>query len=268
MEERYIICDTNVWLDLASNPRLFNAVIDNKLKLVPTAIALKELVTKKRTIEGKNGQVFTCMRRFMSDARIYMPFIHLFRTAKQLVLDSEFLELNRKIVQNLHNRVPFQSEDRIKKKFSEDFEAFKNLRLYFNEQVQNRRNDYNPKVDVFDTFYSRSLPSLVNLLNEGIALENNSNEIKVEVSKIDLFLRTALYFDWTKITESIKTVKDYEDNDFNDIFNLIYVAPGELFWTVESRRKQNFKKAIIDSGNESFLFDPNEEWNKYLTNRY
>ena len=264
MEKRLIICDTNVWYNLAESPQLFNLVIDRDLHLVPTALALKELITNDRTVDGKNGQVFTFLRRFMSNARVYLPFVYLYREQKGLSPEQDYIQFNKSVVENFHKRVPVHSGNALKDRFDRDFQSFKNLRAQINEIVQEKRNEYKPEEDDFERFYERSLPSIVDLLSSLVAKVDEAKEVQLDISKIEVFLRTILYFDWTKLTQSSKTVGNYKDNDFNDLFNLLYLREGELFWTFESRSKQNFKKAMIDSGNEAYLFDPDEEWNQYL----
>jgi hypothetical protein len=267
MEERYIICDTNVWYYLASNTRLFNNAVEEKLKLVPTAIALREIFTNQRTLAGKNDHVLVYLRRYLKFARIYMPGIYLYRKAKSLATNEDDFQLYRRIVYDYHKRNSVVLKGELPAQFQLNFESFVGLSETLNEEISKLRLTYDPVEDSFEKFYLHSEILLLKIINDLVVNANKTNDVVIQSKEIGLFLKTMLYFDWSKLTIHEKSLRSYEPNDFNDLFNLLYLNEGELFWTFEKKGKQNFKKAIVDSGNESYLFDPNEDWNKYLTNR-
>lgn len=260
-----IICDTNVWYNMAEYPKLFNAVIDNRLQLVPTGISLKELITNPKTLDGKNNQVFTCLRRFMSDARIYLPFIQFYNETHSIRPKEEDLVIINTNVENFHKRKEVANREELHKKFTQDFNSFNVLKEKINASVLKKREEFNAQNDSFENFYSASLPMISEVFEDIINQLNKVEGFKINEELYRPFFKTLLYFDWTKITENLKTASFYKTNDFNDVFNLCYLRQGELFWTFENRKKKNFKKAMIDVGLEDYLFDKNEEWNKYLT---
>lgn len=68
-------------------------------------------------------------------------------------------------------------------------------------------------------------------------------------------------FDWTKIELLVAAMKEsskklttgltFKKNDWNDLLQLAYVQPGNLYWTKEKR----WKRIITDSGMEHYLYE-------------
>lgn len=72
-------------------------------------------------------------------------------------------------------------------------------------------------------------------------------DVKVEWGHVQLFQDT--YDEWLMQLSRIDNLR-MTNNDWIDVFNLVYVKPGEYYWTKDEKKTKNF---IIDSGNDDYL---------------
>lgn len=247
-----IICDTNIWYGLGNGSIVF-AEQGPKVSLIPTYIVIDELIHSKYSISNlpylREG--IKAVKKKRSNLLLYPPMIFLLK-----LMDKTFEYNAQAIHGNILKAIErFANGGEVKIEKANDFEAYLELRKSGLIEYCNAVNTNAPELrkKISDRKKYR--------------LRDNSHEIK---GLINDFIEESRYsnfkipegFDWSKVELFIKTfgqlIKDIltterklEANDLFDVFQLVYVKPGQRFWTKDIR----LKRLIIESGLDHYLFD-------------
>jgi len=251
-----VITDTNIWYGISDKDI---QEISEKYKLCVPIIVINELYTSRNL--WKSEYTFNLLKKAVKailENLQYIEFIHFdpFEyMLKQTALDLkprlsliDYISDLQALLQLEYNQVKeirphrgdisdltnFINEKSIeyKKLVDSNKQKFKKLdtKKYTENLILSWANDNLKMIGISST-------ELFNLSHE-------KNELLVDT--FDDILR--------EVSKSDKKIKD---NDWIDIFNLTYVAKGDLYWTMEKSKLRH----IENSGNKHYLFKRNFSYN-------
>lgn len=245
-----IITDTNIWYGI-SNEDILEISVNHKLCV--SIIVINELYTSPNL--WKSETTFIMLKKAIKsilDNIEHIEFIHFdpfeyllkqnVHNLKPRLSLIEYLSDLQALVQLQYNQVKELRPDRgdisgltnyinekskeYKKLIDSDKEKFKklNTKIYTEKLILSWANDNLETIGIKE----QKISTLVHEKNE--LLLNSFDDMLREVSK---------------------SGKKIKDNDWIDIFNLTYVAKGDLYWTKEKSKL----KHIENSGSKHYVFD-------------
>ena len=253
MTKKRIITDTNIWYRI-SNEEIRN--ISKDYQLVVPIILLNEIYTSpnitisENTFKDQKKAVNAIIENLIYIEFIeYYPFHFLLKNShyelKQQQYSKFYIEEFRAI-----SKLKYENVQNISTKRVDISVLTKNINetSYVYKQLINKNLETKTKFKKFNTLeFTESL--ILKYANDILEVENtNFPKIIKLSSENEIFLKT---FDKLLREVSANTTKKVEDNDWVDIFNLIYVGNNDLYWTKEKSKK----KLVIESGLENYLFE-------------
>ena len=253
MTKKKIITDTNIWYTI-SNEEIFN--ISKDYQLVVPVIVLNEIYTSpnislsEETFENLKKAVNRILQNLNCLEFIeYYPFHYLLKNSYSEIKreqNSKFYidEFNALVKLNYET---VKNKSAIRGDISGLTEHINNTSLSY-KKVINKNLESKTKFKKINTLeLTESL--ILKYVNEILEIEDvNFPKINELTTENELLLKT---FDKLLREVSTVTTKKIEDNDWFDIFNLIYVGKDDLYWTHEVSKK----KLIIDLGLENYLYE-------------
>ena len=252
MMRKRIITDTNIWYGI-STQEIIN--ISKDYQLVIPIILLNEIYTSpnissnEREFENLKKAVNTILQNLKHIEIIeFYPFQYLL---KNLYPDIKKAQNSKFYIDEFKALVKLNYDD-VKDKGAQRGDI-SGLTDYINKtsmgykKIINKNLESKTKFKKLDTLkLTESL--ILKYANDILGTENENfpkiNELTIEN---ELLLKT---FDELLRDVSTITTKKIEDNDWVDIFNLIYIGNDDLYWTHEVSKKN----LIIKSGLENYLY--------------
>nr|WP_315220209.1 hypothetical protein [uncultured Flavobacterium sp.] len=245
-----IITDTNIWYDLNSTEVL--EISKNYILVIPI-IVLNELYTSPNLWRSKDK--FDKLKKAVKtiiDNKAKIEFIEL-DPFEFLLHDIFPINKSRLNLQEYLNALTELT--------TLEFEQVKDIRIDrydisgFTNFINEKSIDYKKRVDSDKGKFKRL--NTLGYMEKYILMLANDNLAQVDSSypkmeslnnnKFEMLINT---FDEMFREVSRSTMK-LEDNDWIDIFNMTYVAKGELYWTKEKSKLRHIKSA----GCEQYLFN-------------
>lgn len=248
-----IICDTNIWYDYGYN----NLTIEGTrhLPLVPTYLSITELLITEGIADNIKllRPSVQAIFHFQKFAILDSPLIHIAKLngyksnncidkgLENLLKGSELIAKGHEVATDKVDA--FRSYvDGHKKKFDEAAIIFNDMALSIKAKIPNkpsliahRKED---TIEINKQFISHIVGSVVG---------NQKILDGFDFNKIELLLYTMDHF----FKELETTGRKMQPNDWNDLFFLSYVQPGDYFWTHENK----WKKLITEAGMEKYLYE-------------
>lgn len=241
-----IICDVNVWYNIASGN--INVEEIEKLKLIGTAVNITEIANSSYLVDDLEflKKVIYSLTKYHSQIYISSPFDHIIS-----VFDKAFVP-NDSFNQELLNGFSLLTEiDSFDDTSDNDWTGIrelirktKNNKNYIaeiiNDVLNHTQNEIKTKhiKKTYPKFcHKDSWKKFFILLISNYSKEYYNKEftIKVEDKRwifLDFFLTVwAEYFKQLDVQFGSK----FHDNDIHDLFNLVYVQPRMKYWTHEKR---------------------------------
>lgn len=250
-----IITDTNIWYNITQKE--FEKIKSKKHKLFIPIIVLNEIYTSpniylnaktfnkaKKAIENilkyENNVEFIDLNPFEYLLKQIMPdyktpntiefYIKEFKALAQLNFDDvKYNHIERFDISGLTNFINEQSKE---------------YKLLINKNKETKKN--------FKKFSTKKLTEnlILKYANENLQ-EVNNNFPKIDKLEEENKL-LLLVFD-NLLREVSKSGKKIKNNDWVDIFNLVYVGKSDLYWTKE----KNKQKLIVETKSEKHLYENN-----------
>lgn len=259
-----IICDTNIWYDIAEN-RIDQKEFRN-VNLYGTAVNVSEIASTPNIIGNLSlvrGAICS-LKRFHYLIISTNPFDHLisiFDSSIKLNDESTIKLLNAfEIFQKINDFSDLSNDDWnvVKEKISKNESNIQYITNIVNKilhQTQNHiKSNHLKKIYSFGDFNDSWKPFFA-LIISNYSKNYYNKEILVKEddprwNRLDFFITT-----WSEYFKSldIQNGRRFHDNDWHDLFNLVYVQPEFKFWTSE---KRSWSKVIRE----------NKKLNKYLFN--
>jgi len=251
-----IICDTNIWYNIADRIIPPNHFVKNNL--IITQVVIQELCTSPRTLTKSNLLVETCgaICLFAKEATLYNPYNYLINNYADDTETSKIIYQICDIAQRHSLAKSLLNNDNLLRNSLE-----KTLKAYFAERQRSTKSfekfisDFRQKNNLYDKNIIRRSKNIDTLAYRKQLIINFFGYTKEDASRIkwnqhELFLKT---FDhWMKELET--GAKVYKDNDWEDYLNLIYVLPNMKYWTHEKK----WILMIWDSGMGDSLYRDDE----------
>lgn len=227
-----VICDTNIWYDLASG----EISLDSKgLNFTPTFVNLDEIATSPKLldeIEKSRGAIRAMMK---AKTGIFIPplqYVAMISDPK-IKYDvreeiPELLDATEKIAKG-HSILQDKKEGMAEwmEASREPFREFANVLM---NQVEKVREQI---TDIRNHRKNSSIDGYRKLLCQWVktALNIEINPTEMDWSELELFEKTWMAF----FTELEVSKMKFNPNDFYDIFNLVYVSKRDLYFTKDKK---------------------------------
>jgi hypothetical protein len=240
-----IICDTHIWYGIEAG----NIIIDDGKELVASFLNLTELVTTGK-IEYDYDRIQRISKRMIQSKNIALNPLHPF--AHIHFLFYKILEEKNELVKSFENlgnglKITEEGKERI-------LEFAKGIVL-LKEKASKTVNSAAAKAKL----KSKSLKHIREQDLTPAIRQQTVKQVNDHFKRPVIELST---FNWKKLELFIETYKTWtiklatgeykaEVNDWIDLYQLVYVQPGNLYWTKESK----WKKIIIDAGVGHYLFE-------------
>lgn len=252
-----VICDTNIWYELYDNPSLLNQL--NHIELVLTFNSLNEF---RRSYNSKNPTLYQGVAKAIINFHDEYFYLNPFQYIKKLdhgnwqpkvehgkgILDelNKLAEMPNELVVQ-HVQQIGEDLDTVIKESHENLEEGNSA---INDLLQSIRKSISkiPKDDYRQFDMKNDLIDLISLLVK----EDTGVEVspRFDWTQLELFLAvTECYFKDLALSTNAKI----KQNDWIDLFNLIYVNPGMKYWTRENKWIQIIKRVDL----EPYLFEIN-----------
>lgn len=252
MEERKtVICDTSVWYHMAEGKITPDEYRD--YKLIGTFMNAYEFsrtpaIVEKRDIWKAATSLFF---ELSSNFRCLDPVNHM-KKVSNLNFDNlserHILKILR-MVQERQNQYKYDTLEKIYD-YKEQLEVDANEVMGQVIDFRNGIKNYGPKEY---GKYKREVVFPVNRQKHLIITKDLVSmlmgDIEIEWGCVQLFQDT--YDEWLMQLSRIDNLK-MTNNDWIDVLNLVYVKPGEYYWTKDERKTRNF---IKDSGNDRYFVE-------------
>ncbi|MFT4169804.1 MAG: hypothetical protein QM653_11870 [Dysgonomonas sp.] len=254
LQKQRIVLDTNILYYLGNEDGLYDKVKD--LNLIPNYINLWELSHSDNLLNREENVRNAIRKMFPYQDNIIFepPFIHL--------LKLKYKKYRFEIFPNLKYILDFTSriakgesiDENERERFKEYIDESKKGINEFTSSVTEEANKISKRLhDKKAHRKKHSIPYIANFINALIQNESN-NKRSLEgfnLKRIELFICTMDAF-----FKSLETgERNVEPNDWNDLFVLLYVQPGDKFWT----RERKWKNLIKAAGCEHYLYqEPTE----------
>lgn len=241
------ICDTNIWYDLHDYPDSHK----NSGDLVLTPLVTKEisnspkLLNKFEIIQKACKNIF----KYGNDIILETPLEYLLKLDNQVFIESipyqnfsnEFEVISmisdgEKIIEDKKNALR-QHIEKIRENLTNVTSDLQDILIQVRKNIDDRRNHRK----------QNTIESTKELIRK-VFIETPTNyqyklSVNFDWSKIELFLYTLdMYF---KDLEVITTMK-IEDNDWIDIFNMLYVSPKDKYFTKDGTWLRIIKSAKME----------------------
>jgi len=250
-EKPHIICDTNVWYDIASS----NFTKPNDVLLIPTAFSLEELATSIMMAKYPNFYQ-TVVKAIYNNCGPIIPenpfdfvlmhhdpkYITSEEPTKQLLKDFSAL-MERKIDENhvdedLRSKIIEDCEN--SRKPSNDFAALGNDELLAIRKNINTGIGQKEHLKQDSTLVNREF--VKQMFNGYVSAKNYTVDWgKFDWSRIELFMVvTEIFFKKLETTKGMKIAS----NDIVDWFNLLYVTPEDKYLTFEKKWRKYIEEDV------------------------
>lgn len=236
-----IIADTNIWYAFSQDKELLNSVKDKNI--CPTYVNIFELF-KTYNLLCNEELVRSSMRSLFEflDNVIYEPsFIHIAQLHKEYDFD-----IDDKIGWLLDRTSSFASGAMVDRT---NIEQFTQALSHFEQPLKIAAINYNNlAVDVKENIDVHERKEVVPDYNEifecidsyvKVATEGAIDLEGFDFDNVELFYKTF----WQFLREIEVTSMKIQPNDWLDLLILVYVQPGDKYWTKEKRWKNLIKKA-------------------------
>lgn len=245
-----IICDTNVWYSLGVNPPSKKFLENNYL--VGTFHAIDELSRTDQVITNY-PIVQKAIQALITYPKMHLyepPLIYLKRRDNPKYIYNPATELSG----ILKLTSLFANGQKITKEIEDDFKAHSNR----------RKDDLQAAADILNGIAAEIKPTITNKEKhvEENSIPLNRNLISMFVAAFTSNGGLSDSFDWSKLElfeNVLKTLFNeletgaiiLTQNDWYDLFNMIYVSPDDKYWTYDRK----WIKLIKRAGMEKYLFD-------------
>ena len=245
-----IICDTNIWYNIATNAIQIDAFKNHEL--IATFINIDELAKTHNLVDNFEliRSVLRSIFKYKSQELFYPPFVHIKMLADKnyqydtLSKHSDIFISTQKIAQG-HEILP-EYINKINEFCYSRQMPFIEMTKYFNEQVFQIKGSIKDKKK-----HRKENPTVLNrkLISHFVSLQTDEPGLSdnFDFSQIELLEKTMrVFFNELELSHDMKV----EENDWYDLFQLAYVQPGMKYWTKEKRWLILIEKA----GMNKYLF--------------
>lgn len=254
-----IICDTNIWYDIANGRKNIEQLID--IKLIGTSVNITEISSTPNLISNIDlvARTINSMRTHVHEIVISNPMeymISIFHSDFNPNTNTEMRLLEGfKTLMNIDiNSIPEQNiidaEIQIKEILNTQNELADRINgglLKIKQDIKrNIGKEKHRKLDFTEIWKNYFSEFVLEYSKQHCAKEYELNINDKSWDQLELFLYT--WESYFKNNLEIGNWK-FDKNDWGDLFNLVYVYPGAKYWT--SERKWNV------------IFDNNERLRKY-----
>jgi len=241
-----IICDVNVWYNIASGNIKEEEI--NNLNLIGTAVNMTEIVNSSYLINNPKylKSVIQSFTKHHYQIYISTPFDHILT-----IFDKSFVpddSLNQKLLNEFSLFLNIDNFDDIsdntwkdirnlinKKKSDKSFvsEVINKVLKYTQEEIRNKhiKKTY-PKFCHKDSWKKFFI-----MIISAYSKEYYNKDFIIDVNDtrwgfLDFFLTV-----WSEYFKKldVQPGRKFRDNDIHDLFNLVYVQPDKKYWTYEKR---------------------------------
>lgn len=259
-----IICDTNIWYDIA------NQKIDTNLikshKLIATSVNVQELASTPYLTEDINLLARTISALKKNHYSVYKanPFEHIIS-----IFHSNFKpnhDINNRL---LHEFDIFLSMDIQKISDANLKNTKKDLKKHFRDQMsvvdpinlalpkiklkvkQQGGKNIRKKINTTES-WKGFISKMVSVYSKQYLDREYTLDLKNPLwEQLKFFLLT---FDKYFLMLEIEHDRKFDKNDWGDLLNLVYVQPGSKYWTSEKKWNNLFKS---DKTLSNYIFDYN-----------
>lgn len=249
-----IICDTNVWYDLDENIQIENA------KLIPTFCNIFELAHTLNKGASIKAAETLLNGGYLESTYFFNPYSHIMflDNGKAPFLQTEAIikDLFLAFAQGKINKAELEQESKPLLKEKE----LKDIANTLNEPMVKDNvpfdNDQKSVIEWTKVYISYMI---TNWAKTTLGL-NYEMRKDFDWNQIELFLNTLALFNRKMVFNKMK----YSAKDMVDLWNMVYVKPGNLYWTWEGinretnemNNKQRWHKLIHEAGMGNYLFLP------------
>lgn len=242
-----LICDTNIWYNLAQNPPAADFL--NKYKLIATFSSIEELartpklLTKMGLVRGAIQAIF----KYSKYQIFEFPFVYL-RCVSDVSFEYNVLDYHKEVL-NFTSQIAKGAEITDEKIIRQHIETRRNdlkiVASMFNEEAQKI------KARIRNTTRHRAISSSEmnrQLISKSVAYQTDGTGLGSEFdwNQIELFEKVlAMFFKELEVGAIVA-----KPNDFFDVFQLIYVNPSRLYWTQDKKKTYEYIKR---AGMERYL---------------
>jgi len=239
-----IICDTNIWYNLASGAIHDGDIAD--LELVPTYLSIRELIYTENFVQKGDlvRQALTAMFRYEHNLLIDPPLLYLSRQKNykpdEVVSGNmvHLIKVAKLIIQG--SAVDAQYAPQVLKFIKADREPVKEETKALNNAIIKREPNIGNRFFEAETLILK----MINGFTKGTIIDLYDFDFK----NFDLLVKLTEYF-FFKVLETTPT--SMKVNDWNDLGILAYVSPSNLYWT----KDREWLKHIEKAGLGHYLFE-------------
>lgn len=238
-----VICDTNVWYDLAAGN--FRNV-DKNIVLVPTWPVYRELISTPKIKDE-----FSFVKRAISEMLICLdngvfetPLIHLNRISGVAVRRNSYQVVRN----NLHEILEFSFfSEGIETVIVEKIKQFKQDKTTISKHL----NVFSKSLSNKSIINKADIKASIRLFFQSLVDRFVVNPGKIKFDNIELFISVFCELIWQSRDEKFQFAK----NDFFDLMNFIYVQPGDKYLSFD-RMKDDEKWARLfkEANMESYIY--------------
>ncbi|MCB0518433.1 MAG: hypothetical protein H6577_13385 [Lewinellaceae bacterium] len=245
-----IVCDTNVWYDLPDDFKVENA------RLVRTFCNVFELLHSdnlvKRFDVGLKAIKALCAGGGIENFYWFNPFAHvMFLESGRAPYLQEQETLSKIILQIAEGQISqeeFLEQLRRASKDDELRNIAQDLNSMFDKRIVTIPDDKNDSIEWTKVYISWRVTEWAKTLGIEYYMQRN-----FDWSRIELFLNVQALF----IRKVVFLKMKYQPKDMFDLWNMVYVSPGNLYWTKEGQGTNRIRwhNLIKEAGMEHYLFD-------------
>ena len=241
------ICDTNIWYDLHDYPDSYK----NSGDLVLTPLVTKEisnspkLVNKFEMIQKACKNIF----KYGNDIILETPLEYLLKLDNQVFIDSipyQYLSNEFEVISRISDGGKIKEDKKIA--LRQHIEKIKENLTKGTSDVQDILNQVRKNIDDRRNRKKQNTIETTKELIRKVFIETpTNNQYKLsdnfDWSKIELFLYT---FDMYFKDLEVNTTMKIKDNDWIDIFNILYVSPKDKYFTKDNTWLRIIKSAEME----------------------
>ncbi|AQG82035.1 hypothetical protein [Spirosoma montaniterrae] len=245
-----IICDTNIWY------RIFDG-----------RISINELTGKFLVGTYISGFEFGCTLNALNDFNLFRNAVIAFKgQAQQFYKEhpieyikllsnypsnsDKWIELNESLNKVFGTKEPNPAYyDAAKHEYEKYYTEASDLLEPFVRFVDDYRNSITNK-GLHKKNMNASISRLQQIEATKSVITNWFQGVEIKWEPLELFLN--VFNEWLRQLDLQNNLK-MNLNDWNDVFNLVYVAPGDLYWTRDYKKTWEF---IKQAGLSHYLFEP------------
>jgi hypothetical protein len=247
-----VICDTNIWYRFADGSISTKLIIQGQ-NLFASQVAISEIGKSLKNLNARALQLKTIrlLFKYKSGEIHYPPIVFMLKLFNpKLKYDvMEFHGPLLRFTQMIANGGTIRKED--EELFLQINQAWveekKDVAKSLNDLIKGVKSG----IKDIDEYASRDNLEDVKGVIGFFVNQNPYGEVQIredfDWTKMELFLKVLGYY----IKKIITTKQNIKPNDVDDLFQLIYVMPGDKFWT----RDGPLKRLIREPGMEEYLYE-------------